>query len=163
MNKQQFFVQLQKKLKRLPKRETRERINFYSEMIDDRMEEGLSEEEAVSAVGDIDQIVEQITEEVNTANVNPPKRKFRAWEIVLLVLGSPLWLALLIVAFAVAILVYAVIWTVNISLWAVELPFYIFSWISKGLFIACKKMTEASFYLTKKGCAFVKKFFGGKV
>lgn len=165
MTKQEFLKKLQAKLKGLPKREIGERINFYSETIDDRIEEGLSEEEAVLAVGSVDEIAYQIAEEIHAVYAEEgkmPKRKLRAWEIVLLTLGSPLWIALLIVAFAVAITVYAVIWTVNLCIWAVELPFYIFSWISKGLFFVCKKTTEWAWYLTKQGCVFVKKFFGKK-
>ena len=165
MTKQEFLKKLQAKLKGLPKREVGERINFYSETIDDRIEEGLSEKEAVLAVGSVDEIAYQIAEESNGTYADEgktPKRKLRAWEIVLLILGSPLWLVLLIVAFAVAFTVYAVIWTVNLCLWVVELPFYIFSWISKGLFFVCKKTTEGSWYLTKQGCIFVKKFFEKK-
>ena len=52
MNKQEFLSRLRKQLKGLEDKE--ERITFYSEMIDDRMEEGLSEEEAVAAVGSLD-------------------------------------------------------------------------------------------------------------
>lgn len=47
MNKQEFLVKLRKGLSGLPKEDIEERLTFYSEMIDDRMEEGLSEEEAV--------------------------------------------------------------------------------------------------------------------
>ena len=51
------------------------------------------------------------------------KRRLQAWEIVLLAVGSPLWLALLIAAFAVLLSVYIVIWAVIISLWAAEVAF----------------------------------------
>ncbi len=47
-----------------------------------------------------------------------PKRRLQTWEIVLLAVGSPIWLALLIAAFAVALSVYVVIWAVIVSLWA---------------------------------------------
>ena len=49
MGKQEFLAQLRKGLQGLPQEDIEERLTFYSEMIDDRMEEGLSEEEAVSA------------------------------------------------------------------------------------------------------------------
>ncbi|MDE6636144.1 MAG: hypothetical protein K2K09_06010, partial [Lachnospiraceae bacterium] len=48
-----------------------------------------------------------------------PKKRLKAWEIVLLVLGSPIWLSLLIAAFAVILSFYVVLWSVIISLWAV--------------------------------------------
>ena len=34
-------------------------IEFYAEMIDDRMEDGMSEEEAVAAMEDIDRVIAQ--------------------------------------------------------------------------------------------------------
>ena len=58
MNKQEFLSLLKQKLSKLPKQEIKERITFYSEMIDDRVEEGLSEEEAVLEIGNIDEIAD---------------------------------------------------------------------------------------------------------
>ncbi len=43
MNKQAFLTQLRKGLSGLPQEDIEERLAFYSEMIDDRIEEGLSE------------------------------------------------------------------------------------------------------------------------
>ena len=40
-----------------------ERLEFYSEMIDDRIEEGKSEFEAVREIGDVDEVVSQIASE----------------------------------------------------------------------------------------------------
>ena len=51
MNKSEFLGALRKGLHGLPQDDIEERLAFYGEMIDDRTEEGLSEEEAVSAVG----------------------------------------------------------------------------------------------------------------
>ena len=47
------------------------------------------------------------------------KRKMKAWEIVLLVLGSPIWLSLAIAAIAVIFSLYGALWAVIISLWSV--------------------------------------------
>ena len=123
MNKQEFITQLRAKLSGLPKQDVEERLAFYGEMIDDRMEEGLSEEEAVSAVGTVDEIVEQIVADLPLTRLVKekirPKRTLRAWEIVFLVLGSPIWLSLLIAAFVVVLALYAVLWSLIISVWAV--------------------------------------------
>ena len=121
MHKQEFLSQLQKRLSRLPQDEILERMTFYSEMIDDRMEDGLSEEEAVAAIGDLDTIVRDILAETPVAE--PPKqeqkqkRKLSWWEIRLLVLGFPVWGSLLIA-------VVAVVFSVWISLWAVVISLY---------------------------------------
>ena len=48
-----------------------------------------------------------------------PKKKMKVWEIVLLALGSPIWLTLLIAVFAVVFSIYVVLWSVIIVLWAV--------------------------------------------
>ena len=48
MNKQEFFEQLRKGLSGLPKDDIEERLTFYKEMIEDRIEDGLSEEDGRS-------------------------------------------------------------------------------------------------------------------
>ena len=60
MNKKEFLAQLRKGLSGLPREDIEDRLAFYSEMIEDRMEEGFSEKEAVSAIGSVDEIVSQI-------------------------------------------------------------------------------------------------------
>ena len=101
MKKQEFLNELRKQLAGLPKDDLDNRINFYEEMINDRMDEGLSEEEAVADIGTVDDIVKQIASETPmlrlVAEKAKPKRTLRVWEIVLIVLGFPLWLPLLIV------------------------------------------------------------------
>ena len=81
MRKQEFLDELNKKLSDLSRSEAEERISFYSEMIDDRIEEGLSEEDAVSAIGTIDNVAMQITAEIpltKIAKVNfKSKRKMK--------------------------------------------------------------------------------------
>lgn len=122
MTKIQFLLALSDKLSGLPKADVEERLTFYSEMIEDRMEEGLSEEEAVAAVGSIDEIAEQIVGEMPLAKLVKekitPKRKMRAWEIVLLSVGAPVWVSLLIAAFAVVLSLNVALWSVIASLWS---------------------------------------------
>ena len=122
MTKHKFLSLLQERLSGLPQDDVEERLNFYSEMIEDRMEEGLSEEEAVSAIGSVDVITAQIVADIPLAKIAKEKikskRRLNAWEVVLLVLGSPIWLSLMMAAFAVLLSLYAVLWSVVISLWA---------------------------------------------
>ena len=127
MNKSEFLLTLTQRLSDLPWEEANERWAFYNEMIDDRMEEGLTEEEAVAAMGNMDEIIAQILSEAPrtaaAAAKKPERRSLRAWEIVLLVLGAPLWLSLLLAAFAVILSIYIVLWSLVLSLWAVEASF----------------------------------------
>lgn len=125
MNKQEFLAQLRKALSSLPPEDAEERLTFYSEMLDDRIEEGLSESEAVSAVGSVNAIAAQILAETPLTKLVKEKvkarRSPRVWEIVLIVLGSPIWLSLLIAALAIVLAVYVVIWSAAIVLWAIDM------------------------------------------
>ena len=69
MNKQEFLAELQKGLSGLPQEDRDERLAFYGEMLDDRMEEGLSEEEAVAAVGSVEEIVRQTAADIPLAKI----------------------------------------------------------------------------------------------
>ena len=123
MSKTEFLYELRRRLAGLPQAEIEERIAFYNEMIDDRVEEGLTEEEAVAEIGPVEEIVNQIMAEIPLTTIVrervKPKRALRAWEIILLVLGSPIWLSLLIAAFAVGLSLYIVLWSLVVCLWAV--------------------------------------------
>ena len=123
MSKQEFLEYLRKGLSGLPQEDIEERLTFYGEMIDDRIEEGLTEEDAVSRIGTVDTIIPQIKADIPITKLVrekiTPKKNLRIWEIVLLILGSPIWLSLLITAFAVILSLYASLWSVVISLWAV--------------------------------------------
>ncbi|MBQ7669866.1 MAG: DUF1700 domain-containing protein [Clostridia bacterium] len=127
MNKDQFLSELRAGLAGLPQDDVDERIAFYSEMIDDRIEEGVTEEEAVSMIGSVDEIVSQTVAEIPLAKLVKekitPKRTLKAWEIVLICLGFPLWFPLLIAFGAVVLSLYIVAWSLIISLWAIELSF----------------------------------------
>ncbi len=123
MNKQEFFARLEDRLSALPQDEVQERLGFLNEMIEDRMEEGLSEEEAVAAAGSVEEVADGISADIPFVKIAKekikPKRPMRVWEIVLLVLGSPVWLSLLIAAASVAVSLYLSWWAVLVSLWAV--------------------------------------------
>ena len=131
MSKQEFLAQLRKGLYGLPQEDVEERLMFYSEMIEDQMEDGLSEEAAVSAVGPVEEIITQIVADIPLAKLAKerirPKRRLNAGEIALLALGSPIWLSLGIAAFAVIFSLYVSLWAVIISLWAVFVSFAVCS------------------------------------
>ena len=127
MNKEKFLDALRRRLSGLPQEDIDERIAFYEEMIDDRMDEGLSEEEAVSKIGSVEEIARQIMSEIPLPKLVKekisPKRSLKAWEIILLVLGSPVWIPLIIAAIAVLLALYVVMWAVVICFYAVDVSF----------------------------------------
>ena len=125
MNKTEFLNELKDGLSGLPREDVEERLSFYGEMIDDRVEEGMTEEEAVAGIGSVDEIASQIVSEIPLSRLVREKAKQRrrlsAWEIVLIIIGFPMWLPLLIAAAAVILSLYVVVWAIIISLWAVDL------------------------------------------
>ena len=120
MNKIQFLNALREKLSGLSAEDLAERLAFYSEAIDDRVEDGLTEEEAVAQLGSIDEITGRIIGDVPVVVAVKEKRRVNPWVIVLLVLGSPLWISLLAAAFAVVVSLFASVWSVIVCLWAAE-------------------------------------------
>ncbi|MBQ7678614.1 MAG: DUF1700 domain-containing protein [Butyrivibrio sp.] len=145
MNKEEFLRALRDRLSGLPEADMEERIIFYREMIEDRMEDGFSEEEAVAQIGPVEDIVSQIMSEIPLTRIVKervkPRRKLKTWEIVLLILGFPLWFPLLISAFAVLLSLYITVWSVLICIYAADLSlaagaacgiFGIFLWLRAG-------------------------------
>ena len=124
MNKQEFLKELEAALHGMPKEDVAERIGFYSEIIDDKIEEGLSEEEAVNGIGSADEIAAQILADIPLSRlakekIKSKKRRLTALEIVLLVLGAPIWLSLLLSAASIVLSLYIVLWSLVVVLWAV--------------------------------------------
>lgn len=117
MNKYEFLAQLRKQLESIPEEDARASVDYYAEMIDDRMEEGLSEEAAVAAVGDVKEIARNILEETPAEQKKP--RKIGGWIIILLILGAPVWVSLLISAVSAVFSLWIGLWSVVISLYAV--------------------------------------------
>ena len=140
MTKNEFLTQLKSKLNGLPEEDLNNRIEFYSEMIDDRIEEGKTEEAAVNEIGTVDKVVSQIASETPMLKLVKervtPKRRIKAWEIVLIVLGFPLWFPLLLTAFILLLVGYILLWVLAIVAYAIELSFSASSVAAFILFIA---------------------------
>lgn len=196
MTKYEFIDALREELSSLPREDVEERLAFYSEMIDDRIEDGLSEADAVREIGTVEKVAAEIISSIPLTrivkNKIKKKQRFRTWEIVLLILGSPIWLSLLIAAFAVAFSLYAVLWSIIVVLWAsfagllasgtAMLPVGVIlavnsavptgiAFIGIGLFavglsifffFGCKYATLGVVWLTKKIFLGIKKAFVGK-
>lgn len=127
MNKAAFLFALRNQLSSLPKEDIERTVDYYSEIIDDRMEEGLSEAEAVRALGPVEEIASQVLLGMPLPKLvkarMKPNRALKVWEIVLLVLGSPIWLPLLIAAASIVFAIYVVLWSVILVLYSVDLSF----------------------------------------
>lgn len=187
MNKQEFLNALKKSLSSLPNGEVEERLGFYSEMIDDYIEEGITETEAVARIGAVEDVVAQCTEQRKN-----PSRKLTVWKWVLLIAGSPIWISLLASVAAVAAALYAVLWSGIVCLWAAKVALIgtalggtvmsvvafssdnaLVGWAMVGttifcvgvaifLFYGCKAASKGAWYLTKQFPRWVKALFHDK-
>ncbi len=194
MTKLEFLDSLRKALTGLPLEDIERHVDYYKESIEDRMEDGLSEQEAVAAMGAVEDVAKDILAE------SPPpaekkvvqKRKWGAWEILLLVLGFPLWFPLLMSVASVVLSVYLSLWAVVVSLYALpitlgvcslamgvlavvgvlvgRIPFAVFALgaclITAGLcifgFILCNLVAKFAVWCSKLLGRFIKSCFGRK-
>ena len=116
MNKREFLTAVGNGLKGLSYEEQDKWLDFYSEMIDDRMEEGMTEPEAVAAIGSVEAVVEQIL--AQSKPETKKRKELKTWQTVLLVVGSPLWFSLLIAAVSVVFSLLVTAWALVISFFA---------------------------------------------
>ena len=137
-----FLADLKERLYGMPQEEIEERLSFYNEMINDRMEEGLSEEDAVAAIGSVDEIAAQIMSTIpeeplpepvpmpDYAAFQPldypvedvkPEKSLNGLKTAFLLLGFPIWGSLLIAAFAIVFALIVSLFAVVISFWAVAI------------------------------------------
>lgn len=103
MTKQLFLNELSAALHGLSREERYRTLSYYDELIDDRVEDGQSEEEAVESLGSPEQIAREILGEEPAPSTSKGRK---VWLIVLLVLGFPLWGSLLLTAAILLLCVY---------------------------------------------------------
>jgi len=123
MTGHEFLSQLESRLSDLPKAQTESFLAFYRESIADRVEEGLTEEDAVAQLGDLDTIEREIRLEMPLGTLVKSKvqaesvkvKESPVW-IILAILGAPIWLALGAGVLAAAVCVYAAIWAFAVSI-----------------------------------------------
>ena len=127
MTKQEYLSQVKSKLPGMPEADMHRFIEYYSEMIDDRIEDGLTEEEAVADVASPDEAVNKILEEMPLTRLVKdkitPKEGIKAWEVVLLVLGAPVWIPLLFAALVIIFALWIVVFSLLVSFYAILLSF----------------------------------------
>ena len=123
MNKTQFCTLLGNKLKQyLSPKEMYKTLNFFEEMIDDCIDEGLSEEEAVSQLGDINIIVDQILDEHNIGK----KQTKLVWRFIPRELGFinivllfPAWITIFSLVASLFIVILSIIFSIVFSIIAI--------------------------------------------
>lgn len=79
MTKRQFLAKLEKELSKLNKEERERQLDFYEEMINDRIDEGMSEEEAVKNIGTVQGIAAKVMDEVTPQQLRKKKIGRKGW------------------------------------------------------------------------------------
>ncbi|MBO4390293.1 MAG: DUF1700 domain-containing protein [Lachnospiraceae bacterium] len=122
MNRTEFLDAISAKLNGLSEEDLKKALSFYKEALDDRIEEGMSEEEAISDIGTPDEIAAEIAAEMPLTKLISAKastaRSLKGWEIALLVIGFPLWGPILLTLVIVVFSVYLSLWSVVLALGA---------------------------------------------
>ncbi len=119
MNKQEYLARLRAALACLPEGEIEESVAFYTEMIDDRVADGLTEEEATAQLDDPKAAARAIIADLPVVprTVVRTKQRNRALYWTLVILGSPLWLTLLLAAGMLVLAGLLTIWCLILGLW----------------------------------------------
>ena len=127
MTKTEFLARLRQKLFILPQRELEDTLEYYSEMIDDYVENGCTPEEAVAKMGGVKNVAAQVLAGTQTSasqTDGAKKRKRGGNMLLLLILGFPLWFPLLIAAFCILLSVAVVIATLAMVVpWSLVVSF----------------------------------------
>lgn len=127
MNKADFLAALRQQLRGLSESDIEKSLEYYSESIEDRIEDGMTEEEAVADMEPPAEIARQILMDMPLPKVVKakarPSRPLRVGEIVLLAVGSPVWVPLALAAVVVFLAIYITIWALVVTFYAVDLTF----------------------------------------
>jgi len=125
MSKSEFIRSLDRMLSQLPENERKRHTGYYEELIDDMVESGINEYDAVTKLGDPKSIANDIlTDTPLPLLVKTKVRPSGGWTaltIILAILSCPIWLPIVIALFATLIAVYAVFWVIVIAFAAIIL------------------------------------------
>ena len=130
MNKVEFLDNLAQQLNNLPKAEIEKVISYYEEMIQDRVEDGMSEDEAVESIGSVSEAVEAAMQDISLPSLmkasvkkSRDKSPSKSLWLALVIIGFPIWLPLLLVFFITFFIIYLSLWILVASLYIIEAAF----------------------------------------
>ena len=161
MNRQEFTSALRDRLRKehVSREEIDDALTYYSEAIDDRTEDGMSEEDAVAALGGIDQAVAAVCADrpvvrraISRVCVS---RTTIVVTVVLLVLGSIAWIPIVLGLGILAIGVYLAIWALVASLWLADASLVLMGIIGVPLLAHAVASGMVLSGVLQMGCTFV--------
>lgn len=137
MTRTEYLHQLRVLLNAFPSDEVERIVNFYEETIDDHMEAGESEEEAVAALETPGTVATRLIEEMAPIPraIAKTRNRSRVLFWVLIILGSPIWLSLAFAGALAAAALYVALWALVLAAWLVTLAMV--AGLPLGIVAAC--------------------------
>lgn len=143
MKRDDFFTLLSEKISPLPAEERNKLYEYYNEIILDKKDAGIDEDTIIASFGDIDEIAARVLSEYPELKAgqqpvhhqqpvmppNPPstpKQRSAAVNVLImigLILGSPVWLSLILAAAVVLLSVIITIAALVIAFWIMDAAF----------------------------------------
>ena len=118
MTKIEYLKKLKHALRRLKAEERKKSLAYFSEVIDDRMEDGIPEPDAVAELESIEAAAERIIAEAEAQG--QMRKSLSTWEIALIVVGFPLWFPVLLTVGIVVLTLYLLVWIIISALFLVS-------------------------------------------
>lgn len=156
MTRDEFLGRLGELLACLPEDQVEETRQFYAEAIADRMEDGMSEEEAVAAMGTPGEVAEATLDDLPAVPraIARTRRRSTALLWVLTIVGSLVWVPLLIAFVAVALSVYVCIWVLALCVWVIAAALGAVGAASLALVAAGVAVGHVPYAIAMLGCGF---------
>lgn len=116
MNKSYFIKKIKESLRDFSKEEVQRIIEYYEELINDYIDEGYTEEEAIEQLGDIDNIIKDLKADlVIERSSNKNTNSLKNFLIVLSITTSPVLIPIGIAFFVVFISILISLFGLNLS------------------------------------------------
>ncbi len=115
MNKAEFLSELTLYLQKMNNSEKQKFIVYYDEIISDYVENGITEEDAVKKIGFPKNIAEELLDSYDSVKFNLPNTNNKILNIILIIIGFPLWGSILLSVVLFVISIYIIIWCVPIT------------------------------------------------
>lgn len=153
MTKTEFLAEMHVQLQGLPQNDIEKSLAYYAEIIDDCMEDGLSEEETIASLGSVEKIVAQILTDIPLPRLVHekvrPSHTLRTGELLLLILGSPIWVPVVLAVLLLFLGIYMLLWLSVVVLYAADfaaffcgaagvcsiVPFALSGYLLQGVFL----------------------------
>lgn len=118
MNKMKFLKLLEQRLQGLPDEDIINTIEYWDEIISDKVEDGMEEKVIINDLN-IDEIVEKTFKEIPLKKLIKAKvKKTKGWTVAFWISTFYIWLPILVSLFAVGLALYVSLWAIVISIGA---------------------------------------------